>query len=248
LIRTLPPNYNIDFQELEKKITNKTRAILICNPANPSGKVYTKQEMDQLARIVVDNDLFLISDEIYEHFVYDGLAFTSALTLQSIQARIIVISGFSKIYSVTGWRLGYAICDQTIIESAAEMNDLVYVCAPGPLQYGVYKGLKELPQEYYSQVAQEHQTKRDKFIATLNEVGLSADYVKGAYYVLADISSIPGADDKDKVVTLLEKTGIAAVPARAFFKDARNLYLARFCFSKRNDELDEACRRLREKL
>ncbi len=247
-VRTLPPNYAIDFEELESNITQKTKAILICNPSNPSGKVFTQEEMDRLARIVNGKDLFLISDEIYEHFVYEGLPFISALSLETIKNRVIVISGFSKIYSVTGWRIGYAICHESIINSAAEMNDLVYVCSPAPLQYGVYKGMKELPRDYYTRVAIEHQDKRDKFITTLNEVGLPAEYVKGAYYVLADIASVDGEDDKEKVITLLEKTGIAAVPARAFFKDARGIYLARFCFSKRTDELDEACRRLREKL
>lgn len=247
-LKTLPPNYEIDFAKLEDAISERTRAILICNPSNPSGKVFSKEEMSRIAEIVGKNDLYLISDEIYEHFVYDGLSFTSALSLQTIKDRVVAISGFSKIFSVTGWRIGYAICDESIINAASEVNDLVYVCPASPLQYGVNQGVKYLPKQYYTDVAREHQQKRDKFISTLNEVGLPADYVKGAYYVLADLSSLPGDDDKEKVLYLLKKTSIASVPARAFFSDPSGINLARFCFSKKEEELDEACRRLRKHL
>lgn len=247
-VKTLPPNYEVDFDELRRAINANTRAVLICNPSNPSGKVFSREELDTLADIVEEHDLYLISDEIYEHFVYDGLSFTSALSLQSIKDRVVAISGFSKIFSVTGWRIGYAVCDEALIKAASEVNDLVYVCPPSPLQYGVYQGLTSLPEQYYIDVAREHQKKRDMFISTLNTVGFPADYVKGAYYVLADISSLPGDDDKEKVISLLEKTSIAAVPARAFFSDPKGIHLARFCFSKKEEELDEACKRLVENL
>lgn len=244
-IRTLPPSYEIDFQDLQRQISENTKAILICNPSNPSGKVYSKEELEKLGKICEEKDLTLFSDEMYEHFIYDDLEFTSALTIDSLKRRSVVIGGFSKIFSVTGWRLGYAISTKEVVDHASDLNDLVYVCAPTPLQYGVYKGLKDLPKSYYTNVAKDHQEKRDKFIKTLNEVGLSAEYVKGAYYVLADISSLEGKDDKAKVITLLKKTGIAAVPARAFYKDSEGINLARFCFSKRSEELDDACERLK---
>lgn len=243
-IKTIPPHYNIDFDYLSSEVSENTKAILICNPSNPSGKVYTKVELEKLSQIVVKNDLVLFSDEMYEHFIYDDLVYTSALSIESLKPHTVVISGFSKIYSVTGWRLGYAISTKEVIENASSLNDLIYVCPPAPLQYGVLKGLQELPKSYYENVAKEHQEKRDKFIKALNDVGLKAEYIKGAYYVLADISSIKGADDKEKVVNLLEITGIATVPARAFYSDAKDLHLARFCFSKKADELDEAIQRL----
>ena len=243
-IKTIPPHYNIDFDYLACEVSENTKAILICNPSNPSGKVYTKNELEKLSQIVVKNDLILFSDEMYEHFIYDDLVYTSALSIDSLKPHTVVISGFSKIYSVTGWRLGYAISTKEVIENASSLNDLIYVCPPAPLQYGVLKGLQELPKSYYENVAKEHQEKRDKFIKALNDVGLKAEYIKGAYYVLADISSIKGADDKEKVVNLLEITGIATVPARAFYSDAKDLHLARFCFSKKADELDEAIQRL----
>jgi aminotransferase len=244
-IRTTPPAYEIDFQHLKDQISEDTKAILICNPSNPSGKVYTREELENLSEIINQNDLFLFSDEMYEHFIYDGLEFVSALSIESLKSRTVIISGFSKIYSITGWRLGYAITQKEIIDAASAFNDLVYVCPPAPLQNGILKGLNELPKSYYENVAIEHQKKRDKFIKALNDAGLSAEYVKGAYYVLADISKLEGEDDKQKVVNLLEKTGIAAVPARAFYQDSKGINLARFCFSKKEEELDEAIERLK---
>ena len=244
-IKTTPPHYGIDFDYLASQVSEDTKAILICNPSNPSGKVYTKEELNSISTIVNQNDLVLFSDEMYEHFIYDGLEFTSALSIESLKKSTVVISGFSKIYSITGWRLGYAISTKEVIDNASALNDLIYVCPPAPLQYGVLKGLQELPKSYYTDVAVEHQVKRDKFIKALNEAGLKAEYIKGAYYVLADISSIEGADDKEKVVNLLELTGIATVPARAFYSDAKDLNLARFCFSKKSEELDEAIERLK---
>ncbi len=244
-IRTTPPAYEIDFEYLKSQISQDTKAILICNPSNPSGKVYTREELQTLSTIINENDLFLFSDEMYEHFIYDGLEFVSALSIESLKERTVVISGFSKIYSITGWRLGYAITQKEIIDAASAFNDLIYVCPPAPLQHGVLKGLNELPKSYYTDVAKEHQLKRDKFIKALNDAGLSAEYVKGAYYVLADISKLEGTDDKEKVVTLLEKTGIAAVPARAFYQDSEGISLARFCFSKKEEELDIAIEKLK---
>jgi len=243
-IKTMPPSYDIDFDYLSSQVSVNTKAILICNPSNPSGKVFTKQELINISDIVNKNDLVLFSDEMYEHFVYDDFEFTSAISIESLKEHTVVISGFSKIYSVTGWRLGYAISTKEVIDNASSLNDLVYVCPPSPLQYGVLKGLMELPKSYYSDVAKEHQIKRDKFIKALNNVGLKAEYIKGAYYVLADISIIEGKDDKEKVINLLDITGIATVPARAFYSDAKNLNLARFCFSKTSKDLDEAIRRL----
>lgn len=239
-IKTMPPAYEIDFEALPSQITPQTKALLICNPSNPSGKVYTKEELEKIGHLINDNDMLLFSDEMYEHFVYDDLEFVSALSIEALKERTVVISGFSKIYSITGWRLGYAISAPEVIDAASAVNDLVYVCPAAPLQHGVLKGLEELPKSYYENVAKEHQYKRDRFIKALNEVGLKAEYIKGAYYVLADISSLEGRDDKEKVVTLLEKTGIAAVPARAFYHESKGIHLARFCFSKKEAEIDQA--------
>jgi len=245
-IKTVPPSYEIDFEDLKSQITEDTKALLICNPSNPSGKVYAKEELEKISRLLNENDMLLFSDEMYEHFVYDDLDFVSALSIDGLKERTVVISGFSKIYSITGWRLGYAISAPEVIEAASAINDLVYVCPAAPLQHGVLKGLEELPRAYYEGVAKEHQAKRDRFIKALNEVGLKAEYIKGAYYVLVDISSLAGKDDKEKVISLLEKTGIAAVPARAFYHDSKDINLARFCFSKTDAEIDLAIESLQK--
>ena len=245
-IKTVPPAYDIDFEYLQKQIGPKTKAILICNPSNPSGKVYTKQELQAFGQIVQRHGLVFFSDEMYEHFVYDGLHFNSALSEPLLKDSAVIISGFSKIYSITGWRLGYAITQKEVVDAASAVNDLIYVCPAAPLQVGVIQGLEQLPKSYYEQVALSHQKKRDLFTDALNEAGFSAQYVKGAYYVLADISKMPGDDDKQKVLALLDKTGIAAVPARAFYKCSEGLHLARFCFSKKDSDLDEALQRLKK--
>lgn len=247
-LKTSPPNYEIDFELLSKSITQKTKAILICNPSNPSGKVYTKEELEKIGEIALSRDLILFSDEMYEHFIYDGEEFTSALCIESLKSRVVVISGFSKVFSITGWRLGYALSSSEVIEVASHFNDLIYVCPPAPLQQGVLKGLLELPKEYYKNVALDHQKKRDRFIATLNRVGLETPMTKGSYYCLSNISSIEGSNDKERVVNLLKRSGIATVPARAFYSDAKGLNLARFCFSKKDSELDEVCLRLEKAL
>jgi aminotransferase len=245
-ITTTPPHYAIDFDELKASISKQTKSILICNPSNPSGKLYTKEELEILGEIMQTNDLILFSDEMYEHFIYDGATFNSAMSIESLKSRSIIISGFSKIYSITGWRIGYAIAPKEIVRSASAFNDLIYVCPPAPLQHGVLKGLQELPKSYYENVAKEHQMKRDKFTKALNSAGLKAEYIKGAYYILADISKIEGEDDKAKVITLLQKTGIATVPARAFYSNSNSLNLARFCFSKKQEELDRAIIQLKQ--
>jgi aminotransferase len=244
-VQTVAPSYAIDFDKLQSQITPKTKAILICNPSNPSGKVYTKAELESFGELVQKHGLVFFSDEMYEHFIYDGAAFHSALSIESLKDSCVVISGFSKIYSITGWRLGYAITQKEAVTAASAINDLIYVCPPAPLQMGVLKGLEELPRSYYEDVAKSHQIKRDRFTQALNQAGLHAKPIQGAYYVLADISKLQGNDDKQKVLTLLEKTGIAAVPARAFYSDASGIHVARFCFSKKESELNEAIERLK---
>lgn len=247
-ISTSPPEYSIDFNKLDDLISTNTKAILICNPSNPSGKVYTKKELETLGQIVTQYNLTLFSDEMYEHFIYDDASFISALSIESLQERAVVVSGFSKIYSVTGWRVGYAITSKHIIESASHVNDLIYLCPPTPLQYGVLQGLRKLPLSYYKNVAIDHQQKRDKLVKTLNEVGLKANSIKGAYYLLADISKIEGDDTREKAINLLKLTGVATVPGEAFYNNMGDLHLTRFCFSKKQEELDEACRRLKKLL
>ncbi len=242
-----PPEWQLTREILEQALSSKTRAILISNPSNPSGKVFSREELELLSDICIEHDLVLFSDEIYEHFIFDGREHIPPASLPGMRDRTVTLSGFSKVFSVTGWRLGYAMAPAHVIEAAAQFNDLVYVCAPAPLQLGIAAGLAELPLEFYKKIAEEHEEKRDRFCTVLEQIGLNPAIPQGAYYVMADVSTIPGNDDREKAMYILEQTGVASVPGRAFYHDESGKNLVRFCFAKEPDVLEDACRRL-EKL
>jgi aminotransferase len=200
--------------------------------------------LERIAAFATKHNLFVFTDEIYEHFVYDGNKHLPPATLPGMKQRTITISGVSKSFSITGWRVGYCICDEKWAQTIGYFNDLVYVCAPAPLQMGVAKGLTHLGEEYYQKLAQEYVHKRDKICGALAKAGLVAYRPQGAYYVLADIGRIPGAGSKAKAMNLLRQAGVACVPGEAFYHDAAGENLARFCFAKEDAVLDEACRRI----
>lgn len=244
-VRLNPPDWALTYAMLETAVTKKTRAIMINTPANPSGKVFTSMELTMLADLAESHDLIVFTDEIYEHFVYDGLMHIPPVTIARLRNRTVTMSGFSKIFSITGWRLGYALCPAHIARAIAHMNDLVYACAPSPLQIGAACGVKLLTSEYYRAVALDHQKKRDQFCRALTDAGLTPILPKGSYYILADTSRIPGNNDRERALYILEKTGVASVPGRAFYHDDAGIALTRFCFAKRQPVLDEACERMR---
>jgi aminotransferase len=239
-----PPEWNFDENDLEKVRTPKTRGIMINTPANPSGKVFTEDELKCIAAFVTKYDLFVFTDEIYEHFVYDGNRHIPPATIPGMKERTITISGLSKTFSITGWRVGYCICHAKWAQTIGYFNDLVYVCAPAPLQMGVAEGLMQLKLDYYENLAREYVMKRDKICEALSKVGLDPYVPQGAYYVLADLSRIPGMGSKGKAINLLGQSGVACVPGEAFYHDNAGEHLARFCFAKENAILDEACRRI----
>ncbi len=243
-VRMLPPDWSFSMTDLENVLTPKTKGILINTPANPSGKVFTQTELQQLADFAVKHDLFVFTDEIYEHFLYDGRLHIPPATLPGMWNRTITISGLSKTFSITGWRVGYGICDERWSQAIGYFSDLIYVCAPAPLQTGVAKGLLTLETSYYRNLSIEYARKRDLICNGLAAVGLTPNVPQGAYYVLADISSIPGINSKEKAMYLLKKTGVACVPGEAFYHDDKGENLARFCYAKEYSVLEEACTRL----
>lgn len=242
--RMKSPNWTFDITELEKLITVKTKGIMINTPANPSGKVFLKKELELLADFSIKHDLFIFTDEIYEYFVYDGLKHISPASLPEIQDRTITISGYSKTFSITGWRIGYCVCDEKWSTMIGYINDLVYVCGPAPLQMGVSRGIDELPDEFYKSLCNDYLLKRNKICSVLKKTGLTPFVPQGAYYVLADVSSLPGNTSKEKAMYLLHKTGVASVPGSAFYHDSGGENMVRFCYAKKDDELNEACERL----
>jgi len=243
-LRMRPPDWTFGEAELERLVGPRTRAIIVNTPANPSGKVFSRDELDTIARIAARNDLLVLTDEIYAHFVYDGRRHISPASLRGMRERTILVSGFSKTYAITGWRVGYCICNPEWTETIGHFNDLIYVCTPAPLQSGVARGIMELPPEYYEELARAHLVKRERICNALADGGLTPYVPQGSYYVLADMSSLPGRDSQERCDYLLEHAGVASVPGSAFYHDEAGDTLARFCFAKEEHVLDEACRRL----
>jgi aminotransferase len=238
------PDWSFSPEDLEGAVTSRTRAIMINSPANPSGKVFTREELGWIAEFAKKHDLFVFTDEIYEYFVYEGQHISPA-TLPGMRERTITISGYSKTFSITGWRVGYSICDRKWAQAIAYFHDLIYVCAPAPLQIGVAEGIFKLPDNFYRDIAKEYVHKRDLLCGTLQEIGLRPSVPKGAYYVLADASILGGKSSKEKSMTLLRETGVATVAGSAFYHGGGGENLVRFCFAKTDAELEEACRRLK---
>ena len=241
-----PPSWQLDFDALAAALGPRTRAIVVNTPANPCGKMFTREELTRLGEIATERDLWIFTDEVYEHFVYDGREHVSPASLPGLRERTVTMSSLSKTLSITGWRLGWMAADARWARVFAQVNDLVYICAPTPLQLAAAHGLDTLGPDYTTRLAREHQSKRDRLCAALGDAGLVPHVPEGAYYVLADASRIPGRTAMDRAMHLLRTTGLAAVPGDAFHTEGRGHELLRFCFGKTDADLDEACRRLRE--
>jgi aminotransferase len=244
LVPLAEPDWALDSDALKAAVTAKTRAIVLNTPSNPGGKVFSLAEIQEISAICLEHDLFLITDEIYEYFVYDGARHISAAALPGMKERTIVISGFSKTFSVTGWRLGYVTADCKWMGAMSYFHDLTYVCAPSALQHGAAAGLEQLPASFYTELAASHLDKRTRMLSALTDAGLTPSTPAGAYYVLADATRLSGKTAAEKARHLLAVTGVASVAGSAFFRPGRGENLLRFCFAKKDDELDEACARL----
>ncbi len=240
----IPPDWTFTREALDAALTDKTKAILINTPGNPSGKVFSMEELEIISDFVRENDLFLFTDEIYEYFVYDGRKHIPPASLPGLRERAVMVSGLSKTYSITGWRIGYCICDARWAEAIGYFSDMLYACAPAPLQMGAAKGLLKLGPDFYDAISKDYQKKRDRICDALGAAGLTPYVPQGAYYVLCDISRVPGASGKEKAMRLLKKAKVASVPGEAFYHDSAGENVTRFCFAKEDAVLDEACRRI----
>ncbi len=246
LVALTEPDWQLDVDAMRGAITSRTRAILLNSPANPSGKIFTLPELEAVARLAIERDLFLITDEIYEYFVYDGARHVCPATLPGMRERTIVVSGYSKTFSITGWRVGYATADARWMPAMAHFHDLTYVCAPTPFQIATAVGIEQLPPAFYKQIAADHESKRGRLLSALEDAGMDPSVPSGAYYIMASAERLPGETAAEKARTLLRTTGIAAVAGSAFFRPGRGENLLRFCFAKQDAELDAACERLRK--
>ena len=237
-------DWHVSLERLEYAISSRTKAIVVNTPANPSGKVFTSQELEGVATLAQRHDLFVFTDEIYEYFLYDGRRHISPASLCNMKDRTITISGYSKTFSITGWRIGHVLAASRWSRVIGAMNDLVYVCAPAPLQYAVSVGIENLEAEFYQELQRTFQAKRDRFCQVLQNVGLSPTIPQGAYYVLADVSRLPGTTGKERAMYILARTGVAGVPGEAFFLGDEGSRYIRFSFAKTDEDLDVACERL----
>ena len=249
-ITTRPPSWDIDFDAVEAAITDRTKAVIVNTPGNPNGKVWYRAELERMVRLLEKHDLFAITDEIYEYMLYDDREHVSLASIPGAYDRTITLSGFSKTYNMTGWRLGYAIGPEPIIERMGLLADLIYICAPTPLQHGVAEAFS-MSQEYFSEMAASYARKRDLMCRTLEDIGFLVPWPQGSYYVLADFSPLRErfsgfTDDAEASRTLVDRAGIGTVAGRSFFADpADGDSCLRFCFAKEYPVLEEACRRLK---
>lgn len=245
-VRMRAPDWSFSLSDVERAVTARTRAIVVNTPANPSGRIFTREELEGIAAVATRHDLFVFTDEIYEYFLFDGRRHVSLGARPDMAERTITIAGYSKTFSITGWRIGYSVAHPRWARLIGAMNDLLYVCAPAPLQYGVAAGIRELEPSFYAELARDYQAKRDRFCRALTNAGLPPSTPQGAYYVLADVTRLPGATGKERAMSLLDKAGVAGVPGEAFFDGPEADRYLRFCFAKTAADLDEACRRIEQ--
>jgi aminotransferase len=234
-------DFSIDEEAWKSAFTNKTRAIILNSPNNPTGKVFSKKELMFIAELCSDYNVIAITDEIYEHILYDGKKHISLGSLDGMQDRTITIGSFSKTYSVTGWRVGYALSDAPITERIRKIHDFLTVGSPAPLQHACIAALM-LPETYYQELATMYDRKRKILFKGLRQAGFSCQLPEGAYYIFTDISEF-GMTDSDFARFLVKKTGVAAVPGSSFYHNGGQTRI-RFTFSKKDETLMEACQRL----
>ncbi len=239
-----PPAFTFDADVLEAAFRQHPKALILCNPSNPCGKVFTRDELLIIAEFAKKYDTFVITDEVYEHIIYAPHTHTYMASLPGMWERTISCSSLSKTYSITGWRLGYVIAPPEIIDTVKKVHDFLTVGAAAPLQEAAVTGLR-FGDDYYRGLQAEYTEKRDLFLAGLDRIGISHTVPEGAYYILLDISEFGYASDLDFCEKLAEHVGVGAVPGSSFFKEPENRYI-RLHFAKKNETLNAALERLSE--
>jgi aspartate/methionine/tyrosine aminotransferase len=236
--------WSFDEKELRGAFHSQTKAIIVNTPNNPTGKVFTRAELELIRDLCVEFNVLAITDEIYEHILYDGTKHISMASLGGMKERTVTINGLSKTYSVTGWRVGWTIAPPAITNAIRKVHDFLTVGAPAPLQAAGAAAL-DLPPDYYVNLAEGYRKRRDKLIPVLTEAGFRCFRPRGAYYVMTDISSFKYPDDLAFTKYLVKEIGVAAVPGSSFYRDPRDgAKQVRFAFCKKDETLDEAERRL----
>jgi aspartate/methionine/tyrosine aminotransferase len=242
------PDWSFDRDELRATFNKKTKAIIVCNPNNPTGKVFTRDEMEFIAGLCQEFDALCFTDEIYEHILYPRVGaeikHISMAQLDGMRDRTVVVNSMSKTYSVTGWRVGYCIASPEITSAVRKVHDFLTVGAAAPLQAAGAYALS-LPQEYYDTLQREYQARRDVLLPVLEQAGFKTFVPDGAYYIMTDISAFGFPDDVEFTRHLIREVGVACVPGSSFYsKPALGAQQVRFCFCKKDETLDRAAERL----
>jgi aspartate/methionine/tyrosine aminotransferase len=237
-----PPDFTFDPDELRRAFEQRPKALVLCNPANPTGRVFTRQELQQIADLAQEFDTYVLTDEVYEHIVYPPHEHIYIGSLPGMFERTISCSSLSKTYAVTGWRLGYVIAPPEVIAGARKVHDFLTVGAAHPLQMAAVTALN-FPDVYYQQLANEYANRREVFLSYLDQAGLDYTRPEGAYYVIVDIGRFGYDDDTEFCHWLAKEIGVAAVPGSSFFREPVN-HLIRFHFAKREETLRAAGERL----
>lgn len=240
----IPPSFSFDANVLEEAFKQHPKAIILCNPSNPCGKVFTYEELSIIAGLAKKYDTFVITDEVYEHIVYAPHKHVYFASLPDMWERTISCSSLSKTYSITGWRLGYVIAPPEIIDTVKKVHDFLTVGAAAPLQEAAVTGLR-FGDDYYKWLQDKYTEKRQLFLDGLDRIGISHTVPEGAYYILLDISEFGYASDLVFCERLAEYIGVGAVPGSSFFKEPENRYI-RLHFAKKNETLENALERLND--
>ncbi|MCI8550639.1 MAG: pyridoxal phosphate-dependent aminotransferase [Lachnospiraceae bacterium] len=247
-IPLVPPEYEFDIRLVEQGFSEGAKAIIVCNPSNPCGKVFSREELTAIGELAVKYDAFVVTDEVYEHMVYAPYHHTCMASLPGMYQHTITCNSLSKTYSITGWRLGYLIGPEEVIEGAKKVHDFLTVGAAAPLQEAAVAGLL-FPQSYYDKLLETYTKKRDYFLAGLDKIGLKHNVPQGTYFVLIDIQeflNLPqfeGYTDLEFCEWMIKNVGVAAVPGSSFFKEEVN-HLIRLHFAREEATIDEAILRL----
>ncbi len=239
------PEQAIDLDELRGRLGPRTRGIVVNTPGNPSGKVFMAQELTALGELLDGRDTVVLTDEVYEYLCFDGRVHVSPGAVENLRARTVTIGGFSKTFSITGWRIGYVAAPPPIADAIGRVCDQIAVCAPRPLQRGVARALAELPPAFYSGLREGYRAKRDQLVAALRAAGFAVQAPQGAYYVLADYRDVLGdLEPYPAVLQLIERARINAVPGDLFYATPRGVRTLRLHFAVQPQVLDEVCARL----
>ena len=243
-VRLREPDWSYDPAELEAAFGNRTRAIVINTPGNPTGKVFSREELSHIAALCRKWDVVAVTDEIYEHILYDGATHVPPAGLEGMRERTVTISGISKTYSVTGWRIGWCLGPPALTAAIRKVHDFLTVGAPAPLQEAAAVALQS-PPDYYSKLADNYRMRRDFLLPALEAAGFRTFKPRGAYYIMTDISAFGASDDVSFARSLVSGVGVAAVPGSSFYSDpSAGRQRLRFHFARRRETLEAAAQRL----